>query len=447
MPTHPSMANADLVADVERFVQEMAAELDVVPDDGPPGPGGPRILPELVLWAGMLVCVLRGWSSQRALWRLLSLKGLWSHPRIPVSDQAIYTRLAQGGTAPLEQVFHQVSAVLDERLAAWPVLGASDLASFARAVVAIDETTLDPVARSLPSLRGTSGKARLPGKLAGVFDLRAQQWRTVRLISDPHQNEKVLARELAATLPAGSLILADLGYFGFEWFDNLTDAGFHWVSRTRVNTTHEVLHPFYHRGDTRDELIWLGAYRADKAKHAVRRVQFAVGDTVHCYLTNVTDPTVLPAIELARLYARRWDIELAVKLVKRELGLHLLWSAKPTVVWQQVWAVLIIAQIVQALRLEVAGRAGVDPFEVSLPLLVQYLPLLAAAGEDPIAVLVAQGRQVEIIRPSRRTRIQGPAIDVAELAMPPPDLVRSRTPRYARRRGGPTGRLLPLSTN
>lgn len=182
MPTHPSLANADLVADVERFVQEVAADLDVVPDDGPPGPGRPRILPELVLWTGMLVCVLRGWSSQRALWRLLSLKGLWSHPRIPVSDQAIYTRLAQGGTAPLEEVFHQVSAVLGERLAAWPVLGASDLASFARAVVAIDETTLDPVARSLPSLRGTPGKERLPGKLAGVFDLRVQQWRTVRLI-------------------------------------------------------------------------------------------------------------------------------------------------------------------------------------------------------------------------------------------------------------------------
>ena len=169
----------------------------------------------------------------------------------------------------------------------------------------------------------------------------------------------------------------------------------------------------------------------------MRRVQFRVGTTLYRYLTNITDPRQVPAVELARLYARRWDIELAVKLVKRELGLHLLWSAKSEVIWSQVWAVLIIAQIVQALRLEVAGRAGVDPFEVSLPLLVQLLPELMAKGEDPIAILVAYGRRGGIIRPSRRTRVVGPTIDPAELALPPPDLVVAREPRYARRNCGP----------
>jgi len=47
--------------------------------------------------------------------------------------------------------------------------------------------------------------------------------------------------------------------------------------------------------------------------------------------------------EVARLYARRWDVELAFKLVKRRLGLRLLWSAEPNVVLQQVWAVLTVA--------------------------------------------------------------------------------------------------------
>ena len=45
---------------------------------------------------------------------------------------------------------------------------------------------------------------------------------------DPHQNEKVLARELVEELPAGTLVVADLGYFGFAWFDWLTDRGYHW---------------------------------------------------------------------------------------------------------------------------------------------------------------------------------------------------------------------------
>lgn len=306
-------------------------------------------------------------------------------------------------------------------------------------MVAIDETTLDPVARVLPALREVPAgdHALLPGKLAGGFDLRTQQWRTVCSVSDPHQNEKVLARDLVAALPAHSLIVADLGYFGFAWFDDLTEAGHHWVSRVRSGTSYAVMHAHYHRDETFDGLIWLGTRRADRAKHAVRLVQVRVGGTQHRYITNVPDPHQLSAAELARLYARRWDIELAVKLVKRELGLHLLWSAKPTVVWQQVWAVLIIAQIVQALRLEVAGRAGVDPIAVSLPLLVQYLPRLAAAGQDPIAIFVAHGRRLEFIRPAPRTEIVAPTIAAEELAMPPPDLVRMREPRYAQRNCGP----------
>jgi hypothetical protein len=37
------------------------------------------------------------------------------------------------------------------------------------------------------------------------------------------------------------------------------------------------LHRFYDQDGVFDGLIWLGAYRADRAAHAVRRVQFRVG--------------------------------------------------------------------------------------------------------------------------------------------------------------------------
>ena len=40
------------------------------------------MLPGLGLWAGLVVCVLRGFTSQLALWRLLSTVGLWRYPRI-----------------------------------------------------------------------------------------------------------------------------------------------------------------------------------------------------------------------------------------------------------------------------------------------------------------------------------------------------------------------------
>src|SRR5438067_2478080 len=82
-----------------------------------------------------------------------------------------------------------------------------------------------------------------------------------------------------------------------------------------------------------------------------------VHGTTRRYLTNVLDPTLLPAHEVPALYARRWDIELAYKLLKRELNLHLLWSGKTAVIHQQIWATLIISQVLLALWMEVAATA------------------------------------------------------------------------------------------
>ena len=422
-----------VVGDIENFLREMISALE--PEPLGSGPGRPRILPSLALWAGLLVCVLRGFTSQLDLWRLLNLHQLWFYPRFPIGDQAIYKRLAAGGTQPLEDLFTQTSQVLADRLAPF---ANTALAPFATAVMALDHTDLDQIARRLPALREIpKGDHRLlPGQLGGLFDLRRQQWHTVQFIANPHQNEKVTARDLVFSLPTHSLILCDLGFFGFAWFDDLTDHDYYYVSRLRKGTTTQVIHPFFQDGDTFDGIVWLGKYRADRAKHAVRLVRFRHKGQLHTYITNVLDPTLLPLADIATLYARRWDFELAAHLIKRHLNLHLLWSAKDVVIQQQVWAVLIISQILQALRLEIAGRAQVDPFEVSMDLLVRWLPQLAYAGQDPIAVFVEQGREVGFIRPSSRLKIAAPTIPKEALTPLPPDLVLERAPRYAQRNCG-----------
>ncbi len=420
--------------EVEAFVREMVEE--IVPQPMRRGRGRPVVLPTLCLWAGFLVAVLRGLGSQSALWRLLGVHGLWDYPRFDVCDEAVRKRLAQGGAAAMERFFDQVTAVLSERLAAY---ADATLVPWATAVVALDETTLDPIARTLPALRGTAvgDHGLLPGKVAGLFDVRVQQWRKLQWVDDVHANEKLRARAMVAELPAGSLVLADLGYFGFEWFDFLTAAHSYWISRVKKKTSYKVRHVFYERGPTLDALIWLGAYRANRAAHTVRLVRFIHQGKQFEYITNVLDPKRLPLREIARLYARRWDVELAIKLVKRELGLHLFWSAKPEVVRAQVWAAFAIAQILMGLRQEVAGRAGVDPFDVSMPLLIEWLPRLGDRGEDPIEVLVRYGRSAKIIRPSRRLKTQAPAIPDKDIVPLPPELPLERTARHAHRKCGP----------
>lgn len=421
--------NENTLAQIEEFLQSSIEKLEPNRAEAV-GRGRPRIIPATCLWAGILVCVLRGWSSQLAIWRLLSQKGLWSYPRFSISDQAIYKRLEQAGSKPLEQIFQQVSQLLHERLKPWT----QKLAGFASEVVAIDATTLDAVTRHLPLLREVEPGHRqlLPGKLAGVFDVRIQQWRHVEHIENPNENDKVISRSLLEYIQKGALILADMGYFGFAWFDNLTESGYYWISRVREKTSYTVVHTFYQKGETFDGLVWLGAYRADRTRFIVRLVTFRVGNTLHRYITNVLDPKMMSIHEIALLYARRWDIEMAFKLIKRELGLHLFWSAKNPVIMQQIWAVLTIAQILHGLQMEIAGKAGVDPFDVSLPLLVEYLPRWNDI--DFIALVVKDGREAGFIRPSRRIRIQTPELNLEDYLDPPPDLVLEREPRYAGRR-------------
>ncbi|MDQ3656294.1 MAG: IS4 family transposase [Chloroflexota bacterium] len=404
----------------------------LVPDPRP-GRGRPAILPAALLWAGMLVCILRHDGSQRAIWRLLTAHGLWGWPRIGFSDDAVYRRLARTGSTTMAPLF---AAITDLLMDEGP--GDLTLAPFATEVLALDETTLDPVARRAGYRGLAPGDDRLiPGKVRALFEVRCQLFRRVTLGDDWRENEKAQASDMVADLPAGSLLLTDLGYFSFPWYDALTDAKQHWIARLREKTSSTVAHVYWERNGHRDALVWLGAYRSDKAKHLVRLVEIRHGQTTRRYLTNVTDPAKLSMAEVVRLSARRWDIELAFKTLKTDLGLAVLWSGKGPVIQTQVWAVLVIAQIAFHLRFLIATRAGVDRFDVSLLLLLKDLPRFAERGEDPVAAIAALGKFGGFLRPSRRVRYDLPDPDA--LIPPPPDLVRERAPRYAGRRCGPGG--------
>lgn len=417
----------ELIESIEGFLKPIIASLASEP---PAARGRPRIVPALALWAGLLVCVARGFSAQLELWRLLTASGLWDFPRYAVSDDAIYKRLQHLGRETFQRLFEQVTALLAARRPAVPdPLGG--WAAFAQGVYALDEMTLDVVTRRLPSLRQRPARDRLPGKLAAVFDLRAQLWRQVEFQDDAHQNEKVAARRLLAGLPRGSLLLADLGYFAFAWFDELTQRGYYWVSRWRAKTSYQVIHTFYAQGGVVDALVWLGAHRSDRAAQAVRLVQFSRQGKTWTYLTNVLEPHCLSLYAISHLYARRWDIERMFNLVKTHLHLHLLWSSHVTVILHQVFAVFTIAQILLGLRAEIAQGAQVEVDEVSLDLMIRWLPRFAQQGLDPVQAIVERGRQAKIIRSPTRRLLDVPDPPLADYLPRPANTFLSRVPRYA----------------
>jgi len=424
------------LTELEATVRDLLGEPSLAPRGGR---GRPWTLPAAVLWSGLLVCVLRGFQQPADLYRLLCVHGFWRMPRYDLTDAAIYHRLETAKPDALAPLLTQVTQAVHER---WPTLSCCALAPFATAILAVDHTILDAVLRRRHLLRELPNGDRclLPGALGCLFDVRRQLWVRLQYLADPQQDLRQDVRSLVAGLAKGTLLLFDLGYFAFWFFDDLTEAGYHFVTRWRQKVTYTVEHCFYEGGSATvrlwDGLIYPGQHRADRAAHPVRmiRIERLVGSRweTYQYVTNVLDPRLLPAWQVAALYQRRWDIEQAFNLVKTHLGLRLLWSSHPKVILHQIYATFILCQVVLSLRNEVAERAQVDLREVSLVLLLRWLPQLAADFPDPIGEFVRGGRRAGYLRPVRGKSWDVPAVDERDYVWPahPPE---PRPARYGSR--------------
>lgn len=253
-----------------------------------PRRGRPATLSGLHLCLGVLLSGLRGFGAQLGLWRLLCLEPIGSFEPVQVGDQAVYNRLERAGSL-MHTLFEQVSALMRQQLDG---LQDRTLAPFAREVLALDESTLDAVGRWLPQLRSllAGDSALLAGRISAFFDVRRQQWVRVDVLQEASANCKRHAAEMIAELASGTLLLFDRGYLSFPWFDELSQRGLWWISRYGNEVSYQVRHVLYQGDGVLDAIVYLGCYRADQAKYAVRLVQFYRGGRLYRYLTNVLDP-------------------------------------------------------------------------------------------------------------------------------------------------------------
>jgi IS4 transposase len=95
----------------------------------------------------------------------------------------------------------------------------------------------------------------------------------------------------------------------------LTQRKLCWVSRSRENTSYRLAHVFSRQREGLDALVWLGTGQK-QARHLVRLVRMGDGIGVRMYLTTICDPHMLSLGDVAHLYARSFEIELAFRLLK-----------------------------------------------------------------------------------------------------------------------------------
>jgi hypothetical protein len=336
---------------------------------------------------------------------------LWSPPR-QVSQQALSLRLRTLPASLFGEVVHTILPTLQERAAArsrpLPPVIARASAHFTHLWIA-DATKLEALFKKVGALRDEAGFPH-GGTLLGLLDLPSKL--PVHLVweADPNRNERRLLDQIKARLEPGTLLVFDGGFAGFERFDWCTEHGVSFITRPASNAAYAVLQTLQENDRVREQIIQFGQYRSNPCRHPVRLVEVRTGQGWYRYITNVLDPTILPAQDVADLYGQRWRIEEAFSLVKRLLGLSYLWTGAANGIALQVWATWLLYAVLIDLCDQIAEVKALPLDRISVEMVYRGLYHFAGAvqrGEatDPVAYLASQ-TDLGIVKRRRPPRTQ-----------------------------------------
>jgi Transposase DDE domain len=345
------------VAAVEARLREiLPADADPMPQvilrpGLPPKRLRERVLTLPLMAVLMVTLVWRQLPSLTEALRVLALEGLSDGAPVDASRQALSQRLRALPASLFAQLYEEALGRLRSTQTALPPTPGSLPARFT-ALWAADGSTLEALRRKLKELR--EHDTPLGGKMLVMVDLLTRRPQHTWYTEDAQANDKSFCQQLLEALPVAGLVVFDLGWFGFPFFDQLTADGKFFVTRLRQKTAYKVVEVLGAGACWRDEIIELGKYRSNPCRERVRLVSVLWGSTWYRYLTNVLEPEKLAAREVAALYRQRWRIEEAFLLTKRLLGLAYLWVGDTNGVQIQLYATWLFYAVLTDLCVQVA---------------------------------------------------------------------------------------------
>jgi hypothetical protein len=331
-----------------------------------------RLLPaRVVVYYVLAMCLFFGQGYEEVA-RLLTeglayarrWRGTW---RVPTTA-AITRARVRLGPEPLRALFDA---------ACQPLATEASTGAFYRRwrLVAVDGTTFD-----LPDTAANAGYFGRPGSARGAGQGAFPQVRVTALgecgthaifaaaLGPLAVHETELARRLFARLRAGMLMIADRGFAGFDLWRAAAATGADLLWRVKNSAVLPVV------AQLADGSYLSRIYAArDKNRHAdpitVRVVEYTLAGsaTVYRLITTILDPAQAPALDLAALYAQRWEFEISLAELKTRQGepQMVLRSRTPGGVQQEVWGFLLVHYAIRALMHQAALDAGIDPDRAS----------------------------------------------------------------------------------
>jgi hypothetical protein len=368
-----------------------------------------RVLSLPVLVALVLSMIWRQIGSVRTLVQVLRHEGLlWTSP-LRVSPQALTLRLR---TVPADLVRRVLLDLLPQMQARWAqrtrplppeVAWAHDHFT---AVLAVDGSTLDALLRKAGLLREREDTP-LAGRMTALLDVCSRLPRLLWYESDAAAHDQRAWPDILAALPAGALLLFDLGFINFGMFAQLTLAHITFVTRAKSNLAYQVVHVLHQTSHACDALVWIGR---GAERQQVRLISVLYNRSWQRYVTNELDPRVLPPAYAVALYYQRWRIEDAYAVVKRLLGLAYFWVGGENGVQLQLWATWLLYAVLVDLTDAVADVLEQPVAALSLEMLYRSLYFFTSAYQrgqatDVVQFLAAEARALGILtRPRKRPR-------------------------------------------
>jgi hypothetical protein len=186
-------------------------------------------------------------------------------------------------------------------------------------------------------------------------------WRT----GPSDSSERQHLQEMLAELPENTLIAADAGFMGYEFWRAVMEAGHSFVIRAGANV--RLLKKLgYAREYEQTIYLWPNAVAKRKLPPlALRAVWVHDGKQPMCLVTNVQSKTRLSDRQIVDIYKARWGVELFFRTFKqtfgrRKLRSHAAENAQLEIDWSLVglWSVCLLAQ-------RELAQARCDPCQLS----------------------------------------------------------------------------------
>lgn len=240
-------------------------------------------------------------------------------------------------------------------------------------VFALDSTTISLSIKLFTWARGKYSRGAV--KIHTLLDLRGSIPAFIFISDGKYHDSNVL--DILSPIPE-AIYLMDKAYIDFVALYKIHRAGAFFVTRAKVSMNYSVLERNFNIDETTglrtDEIIQLNGYQTSKHYPEKLRLVEYYDDEKEVLLVFITNNFEVSALEIARLYRNRWQIEVFFKWIKQNLIIKTLWGHSENAVNIHVWVAictyLIVAYAKHSLKsdlsiYEIMQILGISAFDKS----------------------------------------------------------------------------------